>query len=337
MSRAGLFLSLITLVTSSIGVGTVLSFSLIDRKKEATVDLQCKERHLTTDDSIQDVAAHPAFRGFGELLLPWLDNRRYYTTPLRDVGSLMPYHSHVNPDVVVSTLNRMIDDVDARRTIFYNVYTDEQKQIDPVKRDTGLFFFRGRPGAPFALVCPGGGFSYVGSLHEGFPLANAISKEGLNAFVIRYRLGEQPATEDLAVAIGYIFRHAQTLGVSTTGYSLWGGSAGARMVGNIALSGVASYGGGDLPQPGTVMIAYTGQASFSAQFPPTFIINSADDGIAPVATVDRRVQNLKRAGVDVDYRRYQSAGHGFGLGVGTEAAGWLQQAVRFWKAHMTGK
>lgn len=336
MNRAGLFLSLITLVTSVTGTGTIQSFSLVDRKKEVTVDLQRKKRHLTTDDSIRDVATHPAFRGFGELLLPWLDNRRYYTTPLQDVGSLMPYHSHVNPDVVVSALNRMIDDVDAGQTIFYTIYTDKEKQTDPVKQGTGLFFFRGKPGAPFALVCPGGGFSYVGSLHEGFPLADAISKEGLNAFVIRYRLGEQSATEDLAAAIGYIFSHARTLGVGTTGYSLWGGSAGARMVGNIALSGVASYGGGNLPQPGTVVSAYTGQASFSAQFPPTFIINSANDGIAPIATVDRRVQNLKRAGVDVEYHRYQSVGHGFGLGVGTKAAGWLQQAVRFWKAHMTG-
>ena len=295
---------------------------------------QSKKGHLTTEDYVRDIVIHPAFDRFGELLLPWDDNTRYYETRLRDVGSLMPYHSHVNPDVIVSALNRMIDDVDSGKRVFYDFYTEQQKQSDQAKNKTGLFFFRGKPGAPFAIVCPGGGFSYVGSLHEGFPLAWEISKKGLNAFVIRYRVSEQQATEDLAAAIGYIFQNAQTLGVSTPGYSLWGGSAGARMVGNIAQNGVAGYGGGNLPQPATAVIAYTGQSSYSLHFPPTFITVSANDGIANVSTVDRRVQNLKNAGVDVEYRRYNQAGHGFGLGVGTDAAGWIQYAIQFWQNHL---
>jgi acetyl esterase/lipase len=295
---------------------------------------QLRKGHLTTNDYVRDIVTHPAFQNFGELVLPWDDNSRYYTTSLRNVSSLMPYHSHVNPEVVVGALNRMIDDVDTGKRIFYNFYDEQQKQADRAKNGTGLFFYRGKPGAPFAIVCPGGGFSYVGSLHEGFPLAWEISKKGLNAFVIRYRVGEQVATEDLAAAIAYILRNAQTLGVSTQGYSLWGGSAGARMVGNIAQNGVAGYGGGNLPQPATVVIAYTGQSSYSARFPPTFMTVSADDQIANVSRVDRRVQNLKNAGVEVDYRRFKEAGHGFGLGIGTDAAGWLQQAIQFWKNHL---
>jgi acetyl esterase/lipase len=99
-------------------------------------------------------------------------------------------------------------------------------------------------------------------------------------------------------------------------------------------NGVAGYGGGNLPQPATVVIAYTGQSSYSARFPPTFMTVSADDQIANVSRVDRRVQNLKNAGVEVDYRRFKEAGHGFGLGIGTDAAGWLQQAIQFWKNHL---
>ena len=199
---------------------------------------------------------------------------------------------------------------------------------------TGLFFYRGKPGLPFAIVCPGGGFSYVGSLHEGFPLAREISKKGLNAFVIRYRVDERMATEDLASAISYVFRNAETLGVGTRGYSLWGGSAGARMVGNIALRGVSDYGGGNLPRPATVVIAYTGQSSYSSDFPPTFIAVSADDRIANVSTVERRVQDLRKAGVEVEYRRFKNAGHGFGLGVGTDAEGWIEHAIGFWEHHV---
>lgn len=29
-------------------------------------------------------------------------------------------------------------------------------------------------------------------------------------------------------------------------------------------------------------------------------------------------------------------GHGFGLGTGTNAEGWLEDAVRFWEIHQSG-
>jgi hypothetical protein len=180
--------------------------------------------HLRVDDSVGDLLSHPAFAGFARLLLPWEDRPYDTTLRLTNIGSLLPYHSHVDPAVVVSSLNRMIDDASAGRTVFHDIYTDAQKQAEPSRRDTGLFFFRGKPGAPFAVIAPGGGFAYVGSLHEGFPYAAEISKRGLNAFVLKYRVGQggTVATEDLAAALSYIFRNAASLGVTTDGYSLLG-------------------------------------------------------------------------------------------------------------------
>jgi acetyl esterase/lipase len=107
------------------------------------------------------------------------------------------------------------------------------------------------------------------------------------------------------------------------------------MAGNIALSGVSAYGGGNLPKPATAVIAYTGQSTYSSDFSPAFITVAANDGIASVNTVEARVQNLRNAGVEVEYRRYQTAGHGFGLGTGTDAEGWLDLAVRFWQQHIS--
>lgn len=293
--------------------------------------------HLTTDDSIRDIVDHPAFEGFGELLLPRDENSGSYNTQLSRVASLMPYHSHVDPGIVVGAINHMIDEVNDGETIFYDFYTEQEKQEDPTKASTGLFFFRGEPGAPFAIVCPGGGFSYVGSLHEGFPIAQRISASGLNAFVIRYRIGsERNATADLASALTYIFQNAETLGVDTNDYALRGGSAGARMAGNIALNGVSAYGGGVLPKPATAVLAYTGQSSYASDFPPTFIIVAENDWIANINTVERRVENLKKAGVEVEYHPYQRAGHGFGLGTGTDAEGWVDLAVHFWQKHIKG-
>jgi acetyl esterase/lipase len=292
--------------------------------------------HLTSHDAVRDIVNHPAFKDFSRLILPGDNNTYHDGTLLSNVRVLRPYHSHVDPDVVVAALNHMIDEVKDGKTIFYDLYTEQQRHEDPSKEHTGLFFFRGALGAPFAIVCPGGGFSYVGSLHEGFPIALEISRKKYNAFVIRYRIeSEQHAAEDLAVAIAYIFRNAKALGVSTEGFSLWGGSAGARMVGDIALSGVANYGGGKLPKPSVVVIAYTGHSSYSKDFPQTFIVVSADDGIANAAVVDKRVEHLRNAGVEVDYLRFRTAGHGFGLGTGTDAEGWLNDAIRFWEKHST--
>lgn len=294
-----------------------------------------KKVHLTIDDYVRDIVNHPAFDGFGELLLPHDNNSSYYNTSLSNIASIMPYHGNIRPNIVLGALNHMIDEVNDGSTVFYDIYTKGQKQQDPTKENTGIFFFRGNPDAPFAVICPGGGFLYVGSLHEGFPLAQRICELGLNAFVVRYRIGsEHYATEDLATAITYIFRNAETLGVSTKDYSVWGGSAGARMTGNIALNGVLAYGGENIPKPATVVIAYTGQSSYSKDFPATFITVAANDAIANVYTVDKRVENLKNAGVDVEYQRYKSAGHGFGLGIGTDAEGWLDLAVYFWKKNI---
>jgi acetyl esterase/lipase len=277
---------------------------------------------------------HPAFKGFGQYLLPWDNGTNYYNTPLNNVSSLLPYHNHVDPNIVVGAINHMIDEINDGKTIFYDFYTEQQKQENPTKESTGLFFFRGKPGAPFAIVCPGGGFSYVGSLHEGFPHAIELSKRGYNAFVLKYRVGgELRATEDLAAAISYIFKKAEMFEVSVEDYSLWGSSAGARMVGNIALNGTASFGGYDLPKPRIVVIAYTGDTGFSENYPPAFITVSEDDRIVNVSVVDRRVENMRNAGIEVEYRKYKNAGHGFGLGVGTDAEGWIEYAIQFWENH----
>jgi acetyl esterase/lipase len=292
------------------------------------------DAHLTTNDSVRHIVNHPAFNGFGQYMLPWDNSNSYYDTLLNNVASLLPYHNHVEPNIVVGAINHMIDEVNNRKTIFYEFYTEREKQEDPAKKSTGLFFFKGKPGAPFAVICPGGGFAYVGSLHEGFPHAVELSKKGYNAFVLKYRTGgELRATEDLAAAISYIFKQAEMFAVSVEDYSLWGFSAGARMAGNIALKGTAGFGGDDLPKPRIAVIAYTGHTSFSENYPPAFITVSEDDGIVDASVVDRRVENLRNAGIEVEYRKYKNAGHGFGLGTGTDAGGWIEHAVQFWQNH----
>ena len=106
------------------------------------------------------------------------------------------------------------------------------------------------------------------------------------------------------------------------------------MVGNIALNGVAGYSESNIPRPSTAVIAYTGQSSYSEDFPPSFIIVSENDSITNSSIVDKRVEDLKNSGVIVEYHRYKKAGHGFGLGIGTDAEGWINTAISFWERYM---
>ncbi len=289
---------------------------------------------LGVQSTIGAILRHPAFAGFAALILPWDDRAYDEDMRLTRIGSLLPYHSHVDPQTITTALNRMIDDTSSGKTVFYRFYSEAQRQQQPKKGNTGLFFFRGRPGAPFAVICPGGGFSYVGSVYEGFPYAEAISRKGYNAFVLKYRAGEggTVATQDLAAAVSYIFRNAESLGVGASGYSLWGSSAGARMAAAIGSNGVAQYGGADVPRPSAVVMAYAAHSDYSSAEPPTFVVVGEEDGIAPPAIMERRVDALRKAGAEVEYHRYKRVTHGFGLGTGTSAEGWIYEAIRFWEA-----
>ena len=289
--------------------------------------------HFGPGDRLGDLLDHPALAGFAKLLLPRSDVEVDRTAPLRDFASLLPYHTQVDARDVVAGLNRLIDDAGAGRAVFVDIYTLAEKARDPTLTDTGLFFLRGRPGAPFAVIAPGGGFSYVATVHEGLPFALAVNRHGYNAFVLRYRVGQgvTAATEDLAAALSTIFRRAAALQVGTDGHSLWGSSAGARMAASIGSHGAARFGGDALPKPAAVVMAYTGHSDTSADEPPTFVVVGEQDRISPPALMERRVRILRQAGVMVTYRQVPGLGHGFGAGTGTAAQRWIDDAVHFWE------
>ncbi len=125
--------------------------------------------------------------------------------------------------------------------------------------------------------------------------------------------------------------------MTTAGYSLWGSSAGARMAATIGSYGIERYGGSNLPKPSALVLLYTGHAYVASTDPATFVAVGAGDGIAHPATMERRVAALRAHGTEVEYRKYRGVGHGFGLGVGTSAEGWIADAVRFWAKQIQGQ
>jgi acetyl esterase/lipase len=107
------------------------------------------------------------------------------------------------------------------------------------------------------------------------------------------------------------------------------------MAAAIGSHGAARFGGATLPRPSAVVLLYTGHSDLASSEPATFVAVGDADGIAPPAKMGRRVAALRKAGTDVEYHRYPGVGHGFGLGLGTSAEGWIADAVQFWARHMS--
>ena len=282
----------------------------------------------TTQTPISQVIEAPAFGDYGRLIFP-VDSGYYSGSTLRDLR--LTWYSNIDPNKTVEIVNYLKQSVQSGRTVFYDIYTDEEKAQDPDKEDTGLFFVKGEPGERFAVCNAGGGFAYVGAMQDSFPHALELSKMGYNAFALIYRPGAQTACEDLARAISFIFSHAQELEVNTDGYSLWGGSAGGRMATWLGSYGPAAFGGDNLPRPATVIMQYTGHSNLTRNDPPTFACVGESDGIANWRTMQRRIQALDEMGIPTEFHHYPGLRHGFGLGTGTVAEGWIDEAAAFWQ------
>ena len=168
-------------------------------------------------------------------------------------------------------------------------------------------------------------------MQDSFPHALELSKMGYNAFALIYRPNSQTACEDLVRAISFIFSHADELEIDTNGYSLWGGSAGARMVAWLGSYGTEAFGEKDLPFPIAVILQYTGHTDYTKNDPPTYACIGENDWISNWQTMERRLKNMSAIGIPTEFHKYPNLGHGFGLGIGTSAEGWINDAVAFWE------
>lgn len=285
----------------------------------------------TVDTPISDVINDPVFGDYGRLIFP-VDDWYYSGDTLGELH--LTYYSNIDPNETVEITNYMKEHAGAGDVIFYDIYTEEEKAADPAKEDTGLFFFKGAPGERFAVCNAGGAFAYVGAMQDSFPHALELSKQGYNAFALIYRPGAQTACEDLARAIQFIFEHTEELEVNTDGYSLWGGSAGARMAAWVGSYGTAAFGADDLPQPAAVIMQYTGLSEYSESDPATFVTVGESDGIASWRVMKRRLDGMSALGIDTEFHSYPGLGHGFGLGTGTVADGWIDKAIAFWQSQL---
>lgn len=66
--------------------------------------------------------------------------------------------------------------------------------------------------------------------------------------------------------------------------------------------------------------------------PATYACVGDRDDIASWRTMQARLEALSATGVPTEFHVYEGLRHGFGLGIGTVAEGWIDDAIAFWEA-----
>ncbi|MEP3481034.1 MAG: alpha/beta hydrolase [Fuerstiella sp.] len=88
------------------------------------------------------------------------------------------------------------------------------------------------------LVCPGGGYGGLAMGHEGIEIAEWLNARGLDAWVLRYRLGSKgyhhPIQKNDVLRAMRFVRHARERGGAKGPVGVWGFSAGGHLASTAA-------------------------------------------------------------------------------------------------------
>lgn len=247
------------------------------------------------------------------------------------------------------------------------VYSKEEIEKDSSKERVGLLCFPVKKKGPFAVVCAGGSYMNVANIAEAFPTAKRLNELGITAFVLQYRAGAKNAAprslEDLHRTVSYILAHKTQLNV-TDKYSVFGFSAGGHLAAEFGTSNLG-YSAAKLPKPDMLCLCYplvdlaqenqqiaqitdimfdmrnkqemideyTPIKHLDESYPKTYIWQTVEDEIIPYEknglAFYKRLLELQ---VPAKLKEVPHGLHGLGIGKGSEAEGWLEEAVAFWKS-----
>lgn len=311
-------------------------------------DADGRWKRATWKSSVSWTVEHPAFDGYGKYLLPWREG---------PASSAVPWMSYFwmcattgwNTADVVDGVNFMIGREEEDGVRFIGFYDDAEISDSPDKADTGLIYIPGDGDKPFAFVVPGGGFTSEAVTAEGFTAARELHERGYPVFILIYRVSDENewadqealANADFGAAMRYISDNASDLGVRTDGYSVWGYSAGGRLIWLWGLDNGFGYAAHGAEAPAAAILSYSGwhEERFAGDYssvPPTFLGYCMDDkviGEERSEGIERYIEELRLLGKDVEAHVYD-APHGYGTGAGTEADGWMESAFAFWEKHI---
>ncbi|MGH9666564.1 MAG: alpha/beta hydrolase, partial [Bryobacteraceae bacterium] len=181
------------------------------------------------------------------------------------------------------------------------------------------------------VVAPGGGHSQLVIDKEGWDIADWLNKNGIAAFVLKYRLARAKdshytvvgdALPDAARAMRTVRRRAKEWGVDPARIGFMGFSAGGEVA---ALIETRFDSGNDSSadpidrtssRPDFAVVVYPGfrptSITVPKDAPPTFLVCADDDRSHVVTTVNLYL-DLEKQGVSSEMHIYASGKHGFGM------------------------
>ncbi len=207
----------------------------------------------TGENTIGDLVRSGAYGEFGRFIFT-------YMTPDHWTSRLSVYgYEKVGFE---QGLRRMRELAESGRTLHFQVYSPEERlsswDLDTVWLE---YFPAPRPAenSPFVLILPGGGFNRQWGFIEGQAVAARANALGYPAFVLYYRVKQEPVmplpVHDLYTAVRFIGENAARFGVDPSRYMLGGFSAGASVAGSL-LTERFGWEAGGIPRPSTVFLGY---------------------------------------------------------------------------------
>lgn len=330
----------------------VIGYQLLTGNGKGYYDQDGKYLEIEKNNTFGYIEKHPAFEGFSEFIQPWKDWKNRIVTPYLPLRVVCAAN-HADADSVTEGLNFIVRQSQERK-LFFDIYSEEERREEPAKANTGLYFIPGAQDQQFVFLVSGGGFQSVCNFLEAFPVSRRMHEAGYHVFILQYRVDSEKdmvldevelrqalAVEDFGRAMQYIFDHADELGVNTESYAVCGFSAGGRLCHMWGLDNEYGYGNYEIPKPVASMLIYSGwddqafEDRYSTQ-PPTYFAHVENDitiGTELSEKIGVYAEKLRRRGIPVEEHIYTEAMHGFGAGTGTEADGWIEDAVAFWEAH----
>lgn len=213
------------------------------------------------------------------------------------------------------------------------------------------------------IVAPGGGFRTLSMENEGWDVARALAKQGIAAFVLKYRLNQTPSEmaafkramdqmfsntgrkapqlepeqmraqlavqlEDSNAAFALIRRRAAEWKIDPDRIGMLGFSAGAMLTMATALTG-------DEAKPAFIGNIYgpITAVAVPADAPPLFVALAADDPFFASSQFGL-IESWQAAKKPVEFHFYEQGGHGFGMyPKQTTSTGWFNAFVSWLTMH----
>jgi predicted esterase len=251
-----------------------------------------------------------------------------------------------NADDMVYGLKALCSQAKAGEQVYYEVYTEKEQKEDPAKKTVGLYCLHGDSSEkkPYVLLFAGGGFSSVCTFCESLPVGEVFRELGYTVFMGTYRLtgvfgqfqDPEILAEDIAREISFINEHAEEWNLETENYLIGGFSAGSCTAATWCdpRYGYEAYG----TNPPAAYCSMYGIVEDYIDYAeiPAFIRFCKDDEYFDLALPERYTAALSEKNIPFNSKTVDCL-HGFGLGTGTEAEGWVNEAEVFWKSVLENK